>query len=402
MTAEIPTMSRALSLYGGHSKDYTVSRQMPKLSYSFSSETPLETDGILPYMARLHSPIRVNFSPTKSMKRKSRISNQTLAAVFNYKPVKRGDRLNITRFKPPDSTLPSLQYLSPWISVTKGDYRDPRQPQDGRESVFVNSRSSASLQRSVTDLGFDIHDNNGGTSEFGFSSKATTRIDSGAQSTLDSRVARDASAKTQNSDKRVTFSENHDDRTSDDLERNSISPQKGDCPPTDLHNATNSDKLDFYSGYFPTEIPENILNPNDNQQPSSVGEKIHLHVFERDGQFYKPLIGDRSMFMRDSYSVKPAIYQSDIDQLRFEGHNKLMKSRGQAPAHFSMFKDRGTLITPKGKGMYLEEALKRQHRLAKSAGSVGIRRQKTAIELYEGQRQRTYDLQKRAREMISK
>ena len=414
MTAEVPIMSRGLGQFKGQAakrdEDYTISRHMPRLFTPYPSNTPVDEDGILPYMARLHSPIRVTFSPTRGMKRKSRISNQTQTATFNFRPVKSGDKLNMGRFKPPDSTLPSLQYLSPWISVTKGDYRDPRQPQEGRESVFVNSRSSMSLQRSVSDL-----QNISRMSDFRSSSKATTVTDSQTQSRVldsqslsrvDSCVTRDVSAKTQSSDKRVTFTETLEQRLADELEnRNSVTPAKAERTSNDLQTFRLPDKMDFYSGYFPTEVSEKILvHLNNKQQPSekSVGDEKEFSILEKGGQYYKPLIGDRSLFMRESYPTKPVIYRSDIEQLRFEGHERLMKSTGQAPAQFSTFKDRGTLIRPKGKGMHLEEALKKQQRLSKSANNAGIRRHKTAIEIFEGQRDKTYELQRRAKEIINK
>lgn len=409
-------MSQGLGQIRGQSTgrlgDYTINRQLPEVFVPNHSNTLSKEEEILPYMARVHSPVRVTFSPTISMKRKSRISNQTMTAMFNFRPIKRGDRLNLVRFKPPDSTLPSLQYLSPWISVTKGDYRDPREPLDGEESLFENSRSSIGLQRNAVDIGhFDMQDNVPTITNCSRSSKANTLTDCESPSRLDSRITREASAKTQSSDKRVTFSDTPGSRKNNGLseQRTLESPTKDEranhISSTELEIDGLPDKMDFYSGYLPSELSEKIaseVNSGFSCSEKSTSSKKERPVLLKDGHYYKPLIGDRSLFMRESYPTKPIIYQSDIDKLRFEGHQRLMKSAGQAPAHFSMFKGRGSLIQPKNKGMYLEEALKRQQRLSKSADNSSMRRQKSSIEIFEGQRDRTYAVQQRAREIINK
>ena len=385
-------------------QDYRISLQLPKLLDLCTSDTyVVGEDGILPYMARVHSPVRVTFSQTPTLKEKSKISNQTLRAMFKFRPVKKGERINVSRFKSPESTQPSLQYLSPWVPITKGDYSDPRQNHDGQDSLFLNSRASTrastSLPRSVMDLDFNfMQDRGGGLSENSSSIRTNTftAADSELQSKTGSSATRSISAKTQSSDKRVTFSEISDFMNKSRLKSRSpvfLTTDERPKPVTqskrhssELVDNEIGNKTDSYSGDLSSGLSEQTdddFHLGSTKESMSIEKPYSVLVKE-------PLVGDRSLFVRGSYTTKPVIYHSDIDQIRFEGHKQLTKLNGQSADHFSMFKDRGSLIKPKNKGMYLEEALKKQHILPKSADNSKLKRYKTSIDILERQGDRTY------------
>lgn len=372
-------------------EDYTISRQLPKLFSPYSNTQDEGEDGILSYMARVHSPVRVTFTPAASLKQKSRVANQSLTTMFKIRPIKGGDRINLSRFKPPDSTLPSFQYISPWISITKDDNSGQRRPQDGQDSMFASSRAStrasSSLPRSVTDLDFnDAEYQPSNASEYSESFGGNH-----SQSRPKRSDIRSVSAKTQTSDRRVTFSEKAtDSRSANGLEsRNLNSPRREDYPKA-VRRADGQiykpvgNETESYNAYLPPGLSEQVvykMNFGHYDQHPVNGDKSYA-LLVKDGLYYKPMIGDRSLFVRESYPTKPIVYQSDIDQLRFEGHERLMKSAGQIQSHFSMFKDRGSLIRPKDKGMYLEEALKRHRRLSKAADNNKMKRNKTSTEIF--------------------
>lgn len=389
-------------------EDYTISRQFPKLISPLSNSQNDSTDGILPYMARANSPVRVTFSPAVSLKQKSRVANQSLMTMFKIRPIRRRDRINVSRFKPPDATLPSLQYISPWMSITKGDISDQKHAFEGQESMFLNSRAStrasSSLPRSVTDLDFtNTEYQPSDVSEYSDSSTTNTATfgenqpqsgqdnvtsgDNHQQQRYNPNDIRSVSAKTQTSERRVTFSE----KAIESRFRNvlvSIPRKEDNLKATKEGGQIRKPvgiETDVYNAYLPPRVSEQVvykMNFGHYNQHSLVDRNKSCSLLSRDGLYYKHIVGDRTVFMRETYPTKPTVYQSDIDQLRFEGHERLMKSAGQVPSHFSIYKDRGSLIRPKGKGMILEEALKRQQRLSKSADINRWQRNKTSIETF--------------------
>ena len=395
--------------------DYTISRQFPKLISPLSNSENAETDGILPYMARANSPVRVTFTPAVSLKQKSRVANQSLLTMFKIRPIRRRDRINLSRFKPPDATLPSLQYISPWMSITKDDTADQRQPFDGQESMFLNSRAStrasSSLPRSVTDLDFTNTEYQ--PSDVSECSESFTmniamfgedqphsghnNVTFGNEHELQKynpNDIRSVSAKTQNSERRVTFSEKAvESRLRNALEsrtsgsQRKVENQKLVKKEGGQINKQNWKEPEVYNAYLPPGVSEQVvhkMNFGHYDQNSLVYVDRNCSLLTKDGQYHKPVIGDRTLFMKESYPARQKIYQSDIDQLRFEGHERLMKSAGQVSSHFSMFKDRGSLIRPRDRGIILEEALKRHQRLSKSADNNNsrLKRNKTLIETF--------------------
>ena len=390
-------------------EDYTISRQFPKLYSPHTNSQDEGKNGILPYMARANSPVRVTFSPAVSLKQKSRVANQSLMTMFKIRPIRRRNRINLSRFKPPDATLPSLQYISPWMSITKEDISNQRHPSDGQESMFLNSRAStrasSSLPRSVTDLDFtnteyqpsDVSEYNESlttsTATFGENQPQSWPIEvEHRQPRYNTNDIRSVSAKTQTSERRVTFSEKEiESRLRNAIESRTVSsPRKEDNLKAtkkeggQIHKPAGQD-TDVYTAYLPPGVSEQVvykMNFGHYDQHSFVNGDKSCFLLTKDGQYYKPMIGDRTLFIKESYPTKQVVYQSDIDQLRVEGHERLMKSAGQVPGHFSIYKDRGSLIRPKGKGMILEEALKRHQRLSKSADTNRLKRNKTAIETF--------------------
>lgn len=354
-----------------------------------------EADGeIQPYMARAHSPIRVTFTPkTMGMKRKSRVSEAARSANLNYRPLKRGDQSTNFRFRAPDATLPTLQYLSPWISVTKTDFKDPRLSE--YNISYPRDLTPGFYRRSYTEGSFDISHRN---------TPAILREDfkrmSESPSLKGSRKlnTRETSVKSGSSTgKRVKI---FDPAEADELEK-AENQRATPATKTKLKEIKQPESgVNYYSGYLPPELSEEIsekLNIIAEKSTEGSSENTEGH-FSLATQFSKPLVGDRTYFLHESYPAQPKIMRSDIDQLRLEGRKRLLQSHGQAPAHYSALKHRGTLARPKQKGVRLDEAVREQQRQTNSR----LTRQATSLEIYQQQRDRTYNLQNLAREMINK
>ena len=387
--------------------------------YSHNFVAAGENGEILPYMAQTHSPVRVTYTPGPSPKRKSRVSDQARTAVFNFRPLQRGDRqFEALRFKAPDATLPT-PFMSPWVSVTRLDYKNPRSEGDLDESEYRDLLPQELFRRSQTDS--EIASRNGTTcsqsrsATMSETNKIPTLLTTGSSVSSvpefqDTQELR-SSLKSCSTDKRVTIVDPTDcllDMDTADIEPKSFTTSPAASPKTRMRNIKCSDNENYYSGYLPPELSDKIaakldINTVEKSLDDNVDKRDLNSMFKSGGQYYKPLVGDRSLFMREAYPVQPKLYQSDIDKLRFEGHERLIHANGQNTAHFSALKDKGTTIRPTKRGVRIDEAVRRQQRLTKSA--VNPRRfpaQGTSIETYQRQRERTYHLQNMAREMINK
>ncbi|KAL4221091.1 hypothetical protein ACF0H5_019352 [Mactra antiquata] len=361
-----------------------------------------DEDDILPFMARTHSPVRVKFTPTTLNKRKSRVSDSTKTAIFNYKPLKRKDNLTTLKFRAPDATLTTLQYLSPWLSVTKTDYKDPRLSSTGDIEVSsIKTEPQVLQQRSNTESVIEL-------------SQRGSPVQSRTESQLKSELAsRDCSRinSSKSTEKRVTILEPSEMSDLNRLKTRMASPPRSYKSKTmDIREPEGS--VNFYSGYLPPEYSEKIA------EQLNIGEKSDESQTERDekvnhpnisSQYYKPLVGDRSLYKRSTYPVQPKLILSDIYQLRLEDRKRILNNHGQAPVHFSAFKDRGTLAVPKQKGAAWDEAVRVQQREQKggmsNAQNSKFSRQpakNSSVEQFQLQRERTYHLQNLAREMINK
>ena len=399
----------------------------PDTAYPFTNTYAngiADGEEIVPYMARVHSPIRVTYysSPNMQVKRKSRVDEVAKNSVFSYRPLKRNDKVaNWNRFRSPDATLPSLRYIPPWVSITKSDYIDPRLCNESEISI---TNTPQPLVRSYTDIGL-----------------ITPRIDTPVTPAISvtsqplktprllaSRSESRTTGKTSSMEKKVTIvdpAQNNAEQSAD-MEENvevksitttpapiNISPvlaQKspGPSPFVSPKNRVQNVKLpdtgiNYYSGYLPPEFSDRIaegLNIRTSTEMEDVSKQYQF--LGKDGQHYKPLVGDRKWFMKDPYPTKPRLYQSDIEQIRFEGHKRLLQSNGQAPSNFSVLKKNGPSIKPPQNGAHLEEAMRTQQRLSKSAvtGSKRVPNVSTSIEMFEKQREKTYHLQNLAKEML--
>ncbi|XP_052820610.1 uncharacterized protein LOC128246441 [Mya arenaria] len=413
-------------------------------------------DSIQPYVTRLHTPFRVTFTPGTRIKSKSRVTDQSKYAVFNYKPLKRKDHPELLkRIRAPEATLTTLQNLSPWLSITKSDYRDPRVEREftddeeelvPRSGLFRRSftegdidlsklstpklLSRGSLVRQVPTVDItrlnDIPSYEEGNTEPLKLTRAKplsreqsfTRSDSVQSFSLSSRPSKSgprstSSVLTTTSEKKVTIADAEDSKEeSETNEEMKASPMikvaytnGHSVPKVDISTPTNESAVNYYSGYLPPELSNEIaaklkIGLKNTDKAGNDRHKAYAAPLE----LHKPLIGDRSNYIRDSYPVKPQIMQPEIDQMRLEGRKRLLQSYGRVPAHFSALKGRGTNHQPRQKGARLEEAVRQQHRL--NAEGVNTHAQisrkvgKSSVELFQLQRERTYHLQKLAKEML--
>lgn len=371
-------------------------------SQPFINVNEADDGEILPYMARAHSPIRVTFTPaTRPVARKSRVTDTAKSATFNYKPLRRGDLSASLRFRAPDATMTTLQNISPWMSITKSDFLDPRMVDSDSGNCAV---TPGLFSRTFSDGSIEI------------TRRITPAISRSEYRRIPETIYRDcstvgditreSSAKTVSSEKRVKITiptaENDLEHVKNSLVSTSVvncrAPSKANLKA--LKEPENG--VNYYSGYLPPEYSDRIaeqlnIDTYTSEDSDKRGCRSHLPT-----QFYKPLVGDRTLYMHGSYPTQPKIMQSDIDQLRLEGRKRLLQTHGQAPVHFSAFKDRGTLARPKQKGAHLDEAVRAQHRQTQSAKSNRVPGQTTSLEVFQQQRERTYHLQNLAREMINK
>lgn len=382
-----------------------------------------ESEPILPYMTRIQSPVRVTVAPSAlAAKRKSRVDDTAKTATFNYKPLKRGETSSL-KFRVPDATTTTLPYLTQWLSVTKTDYRDPRLT----ESDVIDSSLGlpALYRRSLTDTSIELSRRN---------TAAVSRSESLRPLQLESRERLTTGGSTESSNtpsvqiaKRVKILDpSHIDTLqastpSAEARRKVDGSFKVPTPsavPKEVKEQSDSRQspsqirqklagikqpengLNYYNGYLPPEYSNaiaqslrDIWKPNEDVKDE---EKNH------PDEFYKPLIGDRSLYMHKAYPIQPKLMQYEIDQLRLEGRRRFLQSVGQAPVHFSALKDRGTLVRPKQKGVQFDAAVRAQNlRQFKSAKLSRQPANETSMEIFQQQRERTYHLQTLAREMIN-
>jgi hypothetical protein len=339
------------------------------------------------------------------MKRKSRVTDTARSAIFNYKPLRRSDHSSMLKFRAPDATLPTLQYMSPWISVTKTDYQDPRFSED-----FPNSTTEIPLGlfgRSYTDVSIDLSRRN---------TPAISRSDSLRKSDISSQqrsrasVTRDTSAKTVSSvGKRVQIVEpKEENKFEAEMRRSVLEPVNSSPSPTIKAKLSGIKEpeggVNYYSGYLPPEFSNEIaekLKLSVEHSNTAYSDKKFGQSSIR-GQFNKPLVGDRTLYMHDPYQTQPKILQSDIDQMRLASRKRFLQSHGQAPVHYSALKNHGSMSRPKQRGARLDEAVREQQRQSQSAKVTRQPVMATSLEVFQQQRERTYNLQNLAREMINK
>lgn len=368
----------------------------PKLQESNDKKEDREEEEILPFMARSHSPVRVKFTPSNLNKRKSRVTDTAKSAIFNYKPLRRKDNLIPLKFRAPDATsTTNLQYLSPWISITKTDFKDPRwNDSENSDCCSLKPAAGGQFPSSNTESVIELSQNE---------SPAVSRAASSLRSEIVSHDrSRAASSKV---DKRV--------KILDPIEMTDTNRSKVTAPCKPSKSKVMDVKepecgVNYYSGYLPPEYSEKIaekLNIGEKTDTSRTNSDEKPYRVNINSQFYKPLVGDRTLFKRDSYPVQPKLMTSNIYQIRLEDRKRLSDSHGQAPVHFSAFKDRGTLAVPREKGAVLDEAYRVQQRHSSSAHAGKASRlpgKFTSMEQFQLQRERTYHLQNLAREMINK
>ena len=361
--------------------------------------------GVLPYMARMHSPIRISRTPATimGMKRKSRVTDTTKSAIFNYKPLRRTDHTSMLKFRAPDATLPTLQYISPWLSVTKTDYQDPRYSGDFSSSSEL---PFGLFGRSYTDVSIDLSRKN---------TPSISRSDSLKKSDISSQqqqrasMTRETSAKTVSSlGRRVQIVEPEKEKEREDEEEIKCAIlEPVNSSPTPSVKTKVSDikepkgRVNYYSGYLPPELSDKIAEKLKITNEDTNSDKKAAQSSLR-AQFYKPLVGDRTLYMHESYPTQPKILQSDIDQMRLASRKRFLQSHGQAPVHFSALKDYGITNRSKQRGSRLDEAVREQQRQTQSAKVTRQPAMATSIEVFQQQRDRTYQLQSLAREMINK
>lgn len=355
-----------------------------------------ENNDILPFMTRAHSPVKVTFTSGTPAKLKSRVSDHSKDAIFNYRPVRIKDKCSmLNRFRVPVATMTTLNDLSPWISVTKTDYRDPRsnsrfEPNFGSEGLFRRGYTDGSIDLSVHSLSLQQPRSESSRKEANIS-----RCQTRSNNTTDDAV-------NTISDKRVKITttlvnEDMPEVNKSNEKISSFSPLKQQK--LRFGNIKYPDHgVNYYSGYLSPEFSDEIVrhletNTKEDVPEDDVVEKREQHKLIIPGQYYKPLVGDRTLFMRDSYPIMPKVYQSDINQLRFENRQRVLNSKGNAPAHFSVFKDRGNL---RQRSATIDQS--RAQKIIKATEPVA----QSSVESFQQQRERTYYLQSQAKAMISK
>ncbi|KAH3741057.1 uncharacterized protein LOC127850891 [Dreissena polymorpha] len=445
---------------------------------------------IIPYATKQNSPVRVTFTPGTLSKDKSRIADQSKSAIFNYKPLRRADSKNLlSRFRPPDATLTTLQNLSPWLSVSKSDFRDPRLNSELAYDGHFDKESLEILKprlfrRSFTEGQIDLSkvfiDEASATNTYqaeslarraGFDPRciptykpqsrelSITKRDT-ITSQKDSR--RSVSALSDRADQievGVTYESidavKVDDQRREAEERHINQTHPATDSPTRMVDANRSFKkklvnktperlVNYYSGYLPPELSSEIAEQWERSANSrSMSKTPDPYAVSPNSHMNKPLIGDRSFYMRNAFPVTRKYCRSDIDAMRLEGRKKLLQSYGHVPAHYSV-------LNEGKKGIALDEAIReKQSRLSASfrrsksfvSQPKGIdlaKEQKpsdpstdtqkvtetvnkaplkklmdplpnsnpkqglSSIEKFQIQRERTYQLQSQAREMLSK
>jgi len=418
-------------------------------------------DVIQPYIARMASPVKVTYryTPAELQKAKSLVYDQSRQAVYNYRPARRKDHPGlVSRFRAPQATLTSLHDLSPWLSVTKADYRDPRwdydmsgteeetliKPYEFRRSytdadirlnsskvsvqkVLSREGSFKSLKGSERRSNIALYEENldpqkltrakplsreqsfSRVTESAASRSTTSQQNTVHSSTSDANVASPI-ASSKSSDKRVTIVEPEKSKLAEfkaDMPSSVVRVacnQKDEMKKQGLKSTTNESIVNYYSGYLPPELSEEIATQLKLGGNTQSGEEA---VPSYTAPLQKPLVGDRSCFLRNTYPVHPRILRTDIDQMRLEGRKRLLQSFGHVPAHFSVLSDKKFLNKPKV-SRFDENARNQQRQQAAANDTSGVpapaqnprRAGKSSMEMFQLQRERTYNLQNLARQML--
>lgn len=352
------------------------------------SKTGKRAHAILPFMTRLHSPVRVTFKKDVTGKERSRVSEQTRSAIFNYRPLKRRDQpFLLSRLRTPEAT-------STWVSVTKSDYGDPNSDSECSDNEGNPRRL---FTRSLTDLGPVHHSKVLYTKQTSSTTQTSTdltqkqetkQLDKTQQDSETSELSKnDASVASSQTDKHVTIVDSQKSKVVPPIKMQNTKKmysEAGDC-------SNNTKGPNYYNGYLPLEKSEEIA------------EKLHLRPSTEGGQiinraehrvqlaptlYQKPLIGDRSSFLRGGPT---RVYRPHIGQIGSSDQQRFGPVTVPKLGHFSAFS-----VSP----------MKHKHHTV-NVRSPGVATDKASlyktpstIELFQRQREKTYHLQSVAKEMI--
>lgn len=404
MVAKLPdTLYRASSLTGipteqkftayHFTQTYSESGQG---RYKDSTGNKASRNVILPFMTRLQSPVRVTRNSDVTGKERSRVSEQTRSAIFNYKPLKRRDQpFLISRLRAPEATS-----TTSWMSVTKTDFGHPNSKGESSDAG-EDSIKTENLRRSFTDLGLIQNSKDSGSDKNQAKPTTVTELTKQsdksepqiADSTVPSEQSKqETSVKSVQTEKRVTIVDPAKSSSMPTL--NMVGLTKPALQPVIIKDGKGAVAPTYYNGYLPPEnsvaIAERLrIRPSSEGKPMNrQGHRIQL----APTCYHKPLVGDRSAFMgRDKHRV----YRPHIGQIYHQN--------GQAPGHFSAYKERHTGPSTKSKKPYILETIRHQQQQQGLTGNRStLHKTPTAIELYERQREKTYHIKNIVEERLKK
>ena len=419
-------------------KAYTFTRTFSDSDYGKTTASDIGNHSIgrkiiLPYMTRLQSPARVTYTTDVTGKERSRVSEQTRSAIFNYKPLKRKDQPFLTsRLRAPEATLTSSHHCSPWMTVTKTDYGFPGSNSELSNAGCACDRSQQKkvgpLNRSVTDLGLKHI-----TTESGVDQKlSNTNIERFEQifkkddkrNELDNKTElnnTELDKKTEGSvhvndgkempkqesrdksgpvEKRVTINtpskmSNSMPSLNTSMPNVNICKQPNMIAPMKVKATEIKGPSTYYNGYLPPENAEEIaeklrLRPSSERAPMNRTEHRNMLA---PTLYHKPLIGDRTAFMRGD---KHRIFRPHIGQISHQDANN------QKAGHFSAYKERQGMPASKSKKPFILETIRYQQQHAAPGTRAALYKTPTAIELYDRQREKTLHIKNMAQEKLKK
>ncbi|KAK3592448.1 hypothetical protein CHS0354_001567 [Potamilus streckersoni] len=354
---------------------------LSSFSHTGQSAEATAVDEILPYLSQFYSPMRI-LTPSGSAQvrpHQSRVSTRTRSASFSFRPLKRGQSIEIP-FKSPAATELSVN-LSPWISTTQTDFKHPKNIDVCLETIKTDldpendmSRPPYWFYRSNSESLINNEKNGSDHSVRGESPRLEVTKPSGVKYYVSPLQ------------KRVSFS------TKDSTE---------DPKTPQMHRAVLVPTGEnYYNGYLASDFHKlseslkHAAKAKTGRTPSS-SSSSNL-TLNYSGSHYKPLIGDRSAYIRSVYPVRCRTPQMESTTNNPQPMLRFSPSDAILPRQGSDLSARGPISRPKNSFRSLDESYRLQKR------QFILSKQQSSLDSLTKERSEMYAKQAKLKELLSK